>query len=297
MKTDTSEKGLEALIVKGMTDRGWLAGDSADYNREYAIDLKQLTVFLKSTQPDICGPLDLANDSPARQKFLSRLQGEISKRGVIDVLRHGIKHGAHQIDLFYGTPTPGNVKAEARSEQNRFIVTRQLRYSRDETTLALDLGLFVNGLPIATFELKNSLTKQTVADAEEQYKRDRSPREKLFEKGRCAAHFAVDDAEVWFCTHLTGRSSWFLPFNKGWNDGAGNPPNPEGLKTDYLWKEILTREGLTNILVNYAQVVEIKDTKTGKKKALQIWPRFHQLDVVRKLLADAGLHGAGKRYL
>jgi type I restriction enzyme, R subunit len=203
MKTDTSEKGLEVLIVKGMTDRGWLAGDPADFNREYAIDLKQLTVFLNSTQPDICEPLDLVNDSPARQKFLARLQGEISKRGVIDVLRHGVKHGAHQIDLFYGTPTPGNVKAEARSEQNRFIVTRQLRYSRDETTLALDLGLFVNGLPIATFELKNSLTKQTVADAEEQYKRDRDPRERLFELGRCIAHFAVDDAEICFCTHLT----------------------------------------------------------------------------------------------
>ena len=210
---------------------------------------------------------------------------------MIDVLRHGIKHGAHQIDLFYGTPTPGNVKATARSEQNRFIVTRQLRYSRDETTLALDLGLFVNGLPIATFELKNSLTKQTVADAEEQYKRDRDPRERLFELGRCIAHFAVDDAEVRFCTHLTGKSSWFLPFNQGYDDGAGNPPNPDGLKTDYLWKRVLTPQGLTDIFENYAQMVEEKDPKSGRKKRKQIFPRFHQLDVVRKLLNDA----CGKR--
>ena len=101
---------------------------------------------------------------------------------------------------------------------------------------ALDLGLFINGLPVATFELKNSLTKQTVADAIEQYKRDRDPREPLFAFGRCIVHLAVDDSEVRLCTQLTGKGSWFLPFNKGWNDGAGNPPNPDGLKTDYLWK-------------------------------------------------------------
>ena len=176
-------------------------------------------------------------------------------------------------------------------------VTRQLRYSRDETQRALDLGLFINGLPIATFELKNSLTKQTAEDAVEQYKRDRDPREKLFEFGRCIVHFAVDDHEVRFCTHLKGKGSWFLPFNQGWNDGAGNPPNPNGIKTDYLWKRFLTPEGLTDIIENYAQVVEEKNEKTGKKKAVQIWPRFHQLDVVRKLLTDARQHGAGLRYL
>ena len=137
----------------------------------------------------------------------------------------------------------GQPKAAERYAANRFSVTRQLRYSRDETQLALDLGLFINGLPVATFELKNSLTKQTVEDAVEQYKRDRDPRERLFEFGRCVVHFAVDDHEVRFCTHLKGKASWFLPFNQGWNDGAGNPPNPDGLKTDYLWKRILTRDG------------------------------------------------------
>src|SRR6476646_1121598 len=167
----------------------------------------------------------------------------------------------------------------------------------DETRRALDLGLFINGLPVMTCELKNSLTKQTVEDADEQYKRDRDPREKLFEFGRCVVHFAVDDHEVRFCTELKGKGSWFLPFNQGWNDGAGNPPNPNGLKTDYLWRRILTRDGLTDILENYAQVVESKDEKTGRKKKTQIWPRFHQLDVVRKLLADAEANGAGRRYL
>ncbi len=317
MITDTSEKGLESLIVSDMVGSpvpgaaagvvaapsvlyggtGWLLGDWRDYDREYCADLVQLTIFLQVTQPKVAAALDLSEDGPTRRKFLARLQGEISKRGTIDVLRKGIKHGPHQIDLFYGAPTPGNAQAAERYAQNRFSVTRQLRYSRDVNALALDLGLFVNGLPVATFELKNSLTKQTVADAIEQYKRDRDPRERLFEFGRCIVHFAVDDQEVAFCTHLKGKASWFLPFNQGWNDGAGNPPNPDGLKTDYLWKRVLTPAGLTNILENYAQVVEYKDEKTGKKRRAQIWPRYHQLDVVRKLLAAAAERGAGPRYL
>lgn len=296
MRTDTSERGLESLIVADMTVAGWIAGDPQDYERNYALDLKQLRAFLMATQQATAETLDLNQDSPTRQKFLARLQGEISKRGVIDVLRHGIKHGPHSIDLFYGTPSPNNPKAVERFAQNRFSVTRQLHYSRDETQRSLDLCLFINGLPIATFELKNSLTKQTVEDAIQQYKRARDPRE-IFEFGRCMVHFAVDDHEVHMCTHLKGRNSWFLPFNQGWNDGAGNPPNPDGLKTDYLWKCILIPQGLTNIIENYAQIVEKKDPKTGKKKLEQIFPRYHQLDVVRQLLADAGQNGVGRRYL
>jgi type I restriction enzyme R subunit len=167
----------------------------------------------------------------------------------------------------------------------------------DETRRTLDLCLFINGLPIATFELKNSLTKQTVEDAVQQYKRDRDPRERLFEFGRCVVHFAVDDSEVRMCTELRGKGSWFLPFNKGHNDGAGNPPNPHGLKTAYLWREVLTPAGLTNILENYAQIVEEKDPRTGRKKRKQVWPRFHQLSLVRQALADVRAQGAGRRYL
>lgn len=316
MTSDTSERGLERLICAAMTgapcdcdgtsavaerpaaySAGWICGDPDDYDREYCVDLAQLHAFLIETQPRVAEALDLGADGPTRRKFLARLQGEISKRGTIDVLRHGIKHGPHDIELFYGTPSAGNAAAAARYARNHFSVTRQLRYSRDETKLALDLGLFINGLPVATFELKNNLTKQTVADAVEQYMRDRDPRERLFEFGRCIVHFAVDDQEVRFCTALKAKASWFLPFNLGWDDGAGNPPNPNGLKTDYLWRRVLTRNGLTDIIENYAQIVEFKDEKSGKKKAVQIWPRYHQLDVVRKLLADAGGHGVGKRYL
>ena len=295
--TDTSEKGLEALIVESLVhEAGYQPGQSEDYDRDHAVDLAQLMAFLDATQPKAARTLELAQEGPKRTQFLHRLQGEIAKRGVIDVLRHGVKHGPVSLDLFYGTPTPGNVKAEKRFAANIFSVTRQLRYSKDETQLALDLCLFINGLPAATFELKNRLTKQTVDDAVQQYRRDREPKELLFQFGRCMVHFAVDDQEVRMCTHLRAKDSWFLPFNQGWNDGAGNPPNVSGIKTDYLWKRILTKPGLTDIIENYAQVVEEKDDK-GRKKQKQIFPRYHQLDVVRKLLADAQARGVGKRYL
>ena len=316
MTTDTSERGLESLICAALTGQpceaaeggtvgerpaaygaGWICGDPHDYDRDYCVDLAQLCAFLKNTQPDTSGSLGLDEDSPTRRKFLARLQSEVTKHGTIELLRNGVSHGPHHFDLFYGTPSPGNEKARIRYKQNRFSVTRQLHYSNDQAQLSLDVCLFINGLPVATFELKNSLTKQTVDDAVEQYKRDRNPWERLFELGRCLVHFAVDDHEVQFCTHLNGKASWFLPFNRGWNDGAGNPTNPNGLKTDYLWKQVLTRDSLTNIIENYAQGVETKDEKTGRKRRIQLWPRYHQLDVVRKLLADAAARGVGPRYL
>ena len=317
MTTDTSERGLERLIctafsghpcdppatatvgepATGYGGAGWTGGNFHDYDREYCVDPVQLAAFLHATQPEAAESLALYDDGPTRRRFLSRLQVQIAKRGTIDVLRHGIKHGAHELDLFYGTPSADNKKARKRFELNRFTVIRQLRYSQDETQRALDIGLFINGLPVFTFELKNNLTKQTADDAVWQYKKDRNPREKLFEFGRCVAHFAVDENEVQFCAHLKGKASWFLPFNRGWNDGAGNPPNPNGLKADYLWREVLTRTSLTNVLENYAQVVASRDQKTGKTKRVQIWPRYHQLDAVRELLAHASTHGVGERYL
>jgi type I restriction enzyme R subunit len=321
MTTDTSEKGLETLIMRHMTGEdclavapkmvaersppyggtGYTAGSAKDYDRAHALDVPKLFAFLQATQPEAFKKLAMADAKDAKDinwlKFLARLSAEIGKRGVIDVLRKGVAHGPVHFDLFYGTPSPGNAKAEALHAQNRFSITRQLAYSMDETRRALDLGLFINGLPIATFELKNSLTKQTVEDAVEQYRRDRDPREKLFGFGRCVVHFAVDDSEVEMCTELRGKGSWFLPFNKGYHDGAGNPPNPHGLKPDYLWKEVLTPAGLTNILENYSQIVEEKDPRTGKNKRKQVWPRYHQLGVVRQALADVHTYGAGKRYL
>ena len=203
MTTDLSERGLERLVCKALTGDlcdpptgptsgapaaaggcGWSPGNRHDYNREYCLDLVQLRTFLYATQPDAAPTLRLEEDGPTRRKFLARLQGEIAKQGVVAVLRHGIRHGTHHLELFYGAPSPHNRTARRRFGQNRFTVTRQLRYSRDEAQRALDMVLSINGLPVFTFELKNSLTRQTVADAVEQYKRDRNPREPLFQLGR-----------------------------------------------------------------------------------------------------------------
>lgn len=316
--TDTTERTLEDIVVRAMTGRaelvspphtvtgddlpvaggtGWLLGDREHFDRAHCVDVVQLCGFVEATQPELVGPLGLAVEGPLRLAFLNRLQGEIKKRGIVDVLRKGVDHGVHHVELFYGAPTPGNAAAERRYALNRFSVTRQLRYSEATTKHALDLGLFVNGLPVFTAELKNSLTKQTVADAVEQYRRDRDRRERLFEFGRCLAHFAIDDREVRFCTWLVGKTSWFLPFNKGVDDGAGNPVNPRGLATAYLWEEILTPDGLTDILENYALRVDRRDPKTKRRERKQIFPRFHQLRAVRRLLADVRARGAGRRYL
>lgn len=297
-QTDTSEKGLESLIVASLVNEaGYVQGDPSDYDREHAVDLAKLREFITETQPEVVESLGIEDAGPKRNQFLHRLQGEIAKRGVVEVLRSGIKHGPAHVDLFYASPTPGNKLAAEKFAANIFSVTRQLRYSRDGSALSLDMAIFINGLPIATFELKNKLTKQTVDDAIQQYQRDRDPKELLFQFGRCVVHFAVDDHEVRMCSHLKGKNSWFLPFNKGHNDGAGNPPNPAGLATDYLWKKALTKASLTDILENYAQVVEEKDEKTGKKRYKQIFPRYHQLTVVRELLTDVRSAGVGKRYL
>ena len=299
MKTDTSEKGLESLIVTDMTAAGWTPGASEDYNREYAVDLVQLQAFIHATQAPLVAAFNLDEEGPVRRKFLARLQGEITKRGVIDVLRSGIKHGAHHLDLFYGTPSPGNPKAIERFGANRFSVTRQLKYSRDETQLALDLGLFINGLAdrhIRTEEQPHQTNGR---------RRGRSNTSATAILANCCsssdAVWCISRSTTARCAsarNLKGKASWFLPFNQGWNDGAGNPPNPDGLKTDYLWKRHphpARADRHPGKLC--ADRRERRPERPGRKKREQIFPRYHQLDVVRRLLADAGENGAGKRYL
>ncbi|OGO76979.1 MAG: DEAD/DEAH box helicase [Clostridiales bacterium GWB2_37_7] len=294
--TNTKESGLEDMIVAHLVNEsGYEQGTNADYDREHAIDAVRLIRFLKATQPEKVNLLGIESDVTKQIKFLHRLQGEITKNGIIEVLRKGIKYYPVDLVTFYSTPSPENLEAMRKFEQNIFSVTRQLRYSQDNTKLALDLVLFINGLPVLTCELKNSLTKQNTYDAIKQYKNDRDPRELLFGFGRCMVHFAVDDNEVAMCTKLEGKNSWFLPFNKGCNDGAGNPHNPLGLKTDYLWKDIFDKNELTDIIENYAQIIE--EEEDGKKKKKQVFPRFHQLTVVKKLISDIRIKGAGKRYL
>lgn len=296
--TDKTEKGFETLIVNWLVDQnGYQQGTNEDYNKEYAIDETRLFRFLNDTQPKEMAKLGVNQSDQKKRQFLNRLSGEITRRGIIDVLRNGIKAYPADLILFYFTPTENNEQAKRLFDQNIFSVTRQLRYAIDASKLALDLCLFINGLPVITIELKNHFTGQTTADAVEQYKKDRNPRELLFSFKRCIVHFAVDDQTVQFCTKLCGKASWFLPFNKGYRDGAGNPPNPEGIMTDYLWKDILTKTKLSRIIENYAQVVVEENPETRKKSVKQIWPRYHQLDCVEKLLADVKQYGVGKRYL
>jgi type I restriction enzyme R subunit len=275
----------------------YIEGHRDDYDRAHALDLVQLFAFIRSTQPELVGPLSLETDSRQRRAFLARVRDEITNRGVIDVLRSGIRHGPHVVALYFPLPSPGNPQAAIHFAQNRFSVTRQLGYSQDATRRALDLAVFINGLPVATFELKNTLTGQTVAHAEAQYKADRDPRELIFRPTRCAVHFAMDDREVRMCSALSGQKSWFLPFNKGHNDGAGNPPNPEGVSTDYLWREILAKRSLADIVENFAGIIEERDARGRITARKPIFPRYHQLKVVRALCADATANGAGRRYL
>ncbi len=296
--TNTKENGLESLIVKWLVEQnGYEEGTNADYNKEYAVDETRLFRFLQDTQPKEMTKLGVFTSETKKRQFLNRLSGEIAKRGIIDVLRNGVKVYPADLIMFYLTPTENNEQARIMYEKNIFSVTRQLRYSQDAGKLALDVCLFINGLPVITMELKNQLTKQNTENAVRQYKEDRDFHDLLFSFKRCMVHFAVDDATIQFCTKLAGKDSWFLPFNKGYNDGAGNPPNPDGLMTDYLWKDILTKKKLSRIIENYAQVIEEVDEDTKKKSIKQIWPRYHQLDCVEKLLADVQENGAGKRYL
>lgn len=296
--TDTKESGLETLIVKWLVEHnGYEEGSNVDYNKEYAVDEMRLFRFLKESQPDEMDKLGVFVNEQKKRNFLNRLQGELAKRGVIDVLRNGVKVYPADLIMFYLTPNENNQTAKDNFKKNIFSVTRQLRYSQDAGKLALDLCVFINGLPTITFELKNQLTKQNVDDAVQQYKDDRDPRENLFVFKRCMVHFAVDDSRVKFCTKLSGQDSWFLPFDKGYNDGAGNPPNPDGIMTDYLWKDILAKEKLTRIIESYAQVVTEVDEETKKKTVKQIFPRYHQLDAVERTLADVTVNGVGGKYL
>ncbi len=296
MPTNTKESGFETLILNHLVDvNKYEQGSNTDYNKEYAIDEARLFRFLEASQKEAFEKLGIQN-SVKKAQFLTRLQGEIAKRGVVDVLRKGINIYPVNLVMFYMTPSDNNKQAQEDFEQNIFSVTRQLQFSRD-TTQSLDMCIFINGLPLITCELKNQFTKQNVEDAVYQYKKDRDPKELLFQFKRCMVHFAVDDAQVKFCTKLAGKASWFLPFNKGYKDGAGNPPNPNGIMTDYLWKDILSKKELANIIENFAQVVESKDPDTKKKSSSQIFPRYHQLYAVKSLLADVFEHGVGKKYL
>ena len=294
---DTSETGLEKIIV------GWLVKENGyeqetphAYNKDFALVDEWVERFITATQPEKVEQSMCFASPSERLKFFTRLSNEITKRGVTDVLRKGYKFNGSTFDLYYPLPSELNPSAKVAYEHNIFGVIRQVMYSKVNTN-EIDFVVFINGLPLATFELKNNFTGQTYENAIAQYRTDRDPKELLLQKKRCAVHFAVDDCQVWMCTALAGKDSWFLPFNCGVNGGAGNPVIEGDTMTSYLWKDVLTKPTLSNIIENFAQVIKKEDPKTHKVKEMVIWPRYHQLDAVRTLLNVTKMSPIGRRFL
>ena len=306
MTTDTTEKGLEIHIADFLlNENGYLLRESKTYNNSNCLDEELLFQFLEATQSKALNKLKNYHKDLYQQKIVKRLNDQIQSKGVIEVLRNGIVDGFTdtKLRLFYDKPVSNyNADANTLYNANVFSAMRQVFFSPIDKK-SLDLMLFINGIPVISFELKNELTKQNVQHAIKQYKKDRDPKEELFRLGRLVVNFAVDTEEVWMCTQLKGENSYFLPFNKGNNNGAGNPPNG-GIKTDYLWKEILTKGSLTDIIQNYSQLIteekeytDDKGKKRTKKEKKLIFPRYHQLSAVREMLADAQAQGSGQKYL
>ncbi len=306
MPTDISERALENTILSYLKDQqGYEVSLSSEYNKDFALDLGRVKSFILDTQKDKAIKTACFSSPSEEQRFFSRLANDLAKRGVTDVLRKGFRYLSEIFDLYYPLPSELNPDAQKLYKKNIFSVTKELSYSKVNDN-RIDLVISINGLPLITIELKNHYTGQTVENAINQYKHDRLPNgEPLLQKKRCAVHFAVDDDEIMMCTELKGTQSWFLPFNLGVNGGAGNPIRPNGVRTAYLWEEILEKHSLSDIIENYAQVVKKKervtDKKTGKKiekeKEEVVWPRYHQLDAVRKMLKATREGGVGQRFL
>lgn len=297
MVTDTSEKNLETILVSYLCDaQGYEEGTSEDYNKNYALDTERVKRFILSTQKKKAENTACFTSEVSERKFFAELNKQLASRGITDVLRKGFRYISELFDMYYPLPSELNPTAQEMYAKNIFCVTRQLFYSKDNSN-SIDVMVSLNGMPVMTMELKNHYTNQTVENAIRQYQTDRDASDPLLVPKKCAVHFAVDDDNIRMCTWLCGKSSWFLPFDKGLNGGAGNPVNPNGLRTSYLWEDILKKESLSDILENYAQVVKKKDEKTGKEKVSVVWPRYHQLEVVRQLLAETRAKGVGQRYL
>jgi type I restriction enzyme R subunit len=324
MPSKTNEQALEATIEKRLTGtsleelkdqnvaintvnqraelyragNGYYIGLPEDFNAKYAIDELRFWDFLQTTQKDELSKLQKQSDW--KLKILERLDRMIKKYGILRLFRKGLDVDDAHFTLLYPLPLASSSETvKANFESNQFSSTRQLRYSLTNTGEEIDMVLFVNGLPFATMELKNHWTGQNAkVHGQCQYKFNRDITQTLLNFGRCIVHFAVDTDDVYMTTKLNGASTYFLPFNLGQREplfGKGNPPNPFGHKTSYLWDEIFTRQSIANIIQHFVRF-DGKDTDSLNKKTLY-FPRYHQLDVVRKLIADASKKGVGQTYL
>lgn len=320
MVSRTNEQALEATIEKALTGtciedlkqqgftlsvgerqepyrsgNGFYIGSPNDFDLKFAIDKECFWHFLETTQSEELAKLKRQNDWQLR--ILERFDRLIKKYGVIRLLKKGLDVDDAHLTLFYQLPLSSSSDAvKVNFEKNEFSVTRQVHYSLNNPLQEIDMVIFINGIPIVTMELKNVWTGQNAkVHAQHQYKFDRDVKQPLLNFGRCIVHFAVDTDEVYMTTKLAGSETFFLPFNLGHNDGKGNPPNENGHKTEYLWKEILTRYSLADIVQHFVRL-DGKDKDQLNTRTLY-FPRYHQLDVVRKLMADVQQKGVGNTYL
>ncbi|MEX2220166.1 MAG: type I restriction endonuclease, partial [Candidatus Rokuibacteriota bacterium] len=292
----------ETLSPYGDVPGGYRGRRPEDYDRALCLLPQDVVDFVLATQPREWQKLAQHHGAAAvKEQFLARLAGEIVRRGALDVLRNGIKDSGCTFRLAYFRPASGlNEETKRLHAANLFAAVRQLRYST-KSEKSLDLVLSLNGIPVFTAELKNLLNGQDVEDAMRQYKTDRDPREPLLTFGRCLAHFAVDPDLVFVTTQLAGPRTRFLPFNQGKFGGAGNPPVPptrQGYATAYLWEETWARDSVLDLVRQFIHEVEEEDDRSRKTGSRHlIFPRYQQLDAVRRLVADARALGAGRRYL
>lgn len=302
MKTNTKESGFEEFIESELVSlHRYLSRPASVYDKSLVMDTELVLEFVKNTQSDAWAKIveQYGDDAPAQ--FLKRLDEEVAERGLLDVLRGGITDRGVRITMAFRQPeNDKNPETTADYAGNILSVMRQVKYSAQNEN-SIDMVLFVNGLPIFTTELKNQFTGQNVINAVAQYKTDRDQKEKLLSFKRCLTHFAVDTEQVYMTTRLSGLTTYFLPFNKGDKGSSENPIAPEGkYKTHYLWEEVWAKDSVFDIIHNFIQdVTEEKEDKNGKKRKDNkiIFPRYHQLETVRRIVADAGLNGSGKNYL
>ncbi len=300
MQTYT-EQNFEDHIEHHLNQSGYRSLQSTDYDKSLCLVPNETLQFIQDTQPEIYRRLERQYGGETPQKLLDRVSKQIASRGVLDVLRKGVKDRGCDFKLTYFRPSSGmNPDHQRLYAQNRFSLIRQLHYSQ-RNEKSLDMTLFLNGLPLVTMELKNSLTGQVVTDAEKQYRTDRDPREPLFQFKRCLVHFAVGNEKVSMTTHLQGDGTRFFPFNKG----IENPVNPKGHKTAYLWEDILQPDNLMELINNFIHEQEtaekVYDSKIDavrdEKHRVLVFPRYHQLDVIRELEAAIVKEGVGHNYL
>lgn len=301
MKTNTKEKGFEEFIESQLEKlHGYSVRVASAYDKELCMDTELVLGFIQASQPRAWERLLEQYGENAEQQFLARLDKEIESRGLLSVFREGISDRGVSFKLAFWKPKSSlNNEAIEEYETNILSVMRQVKYS-DKNENSIDLMLFLNGLPLFTTELKNQLTGQTVKDAIEQYKTDRDPKEKLLAFKRCLTHFAVDTEQVYMVTELKGLATRFLPFNKGDKNSSGNPVVPGKYKTHYLWEETWARESVLDLVENFINLqIEERENEQGRlvRDELLLFPRYHQLDAVRRVIKDAGERGPGKNYL